>query len=217
MSNRSRCVVAPCEFSTSFASPLPGSCVSSRSALVAAPCEFSTSPANPLRVSCVWHRSCCGLRTFSLARRASCELATVTTPAWLSAVGGAGAWSVLRRPENSVRNRRPSRGFRWVAVARGRSEFCSCSTTIWGFRQAAGVERPQNSVRNRRPSRGFRRAAALARGASSEFCSQSTIRSRFWAGGGAGAWSALRTIDGPLVVLGGQRRRVGRSEIVVQI
>ena len=51
--------------------------------------------------------------------------------------GGAGAWSVLRillviddrlvdfggrrrcrveRPENSVRNRRPSRGFRWVAA-----------------------------------------------------------------------------------------------------
>ena len=139
-------------------------------------------------------RSRCGLRTFSLfsagvpalARPASCELATVTTPAWLSAVGGAGAWSVLRRPENSVRNRRPCRGFRWVAVARGASsEFRSRSTTLSGFSAGGG------------------------RRASSEFCSQSTTLLWFSAGGGAGAWSVLRillAIDDPLTVLGGWRR-----------
>ena len=81
-----------------------------RIALVVASCEFSTSPANPLRGSCVSNCSrrgavrildadCkpsgCFRRVPALARGASCELAKLTTFLWLSAVDGAGACSVL--------------------------------------------------------------------------------------------------------------------------
>ena len=75
-------VVAPCEFSTSPANPLQGSCASNRSrcgavrivnfagdlwgscaldrSLAATPCEFQHSSVNPLRVSCALKRSRCG-------------------------------------------------------------------------------------------------------------------------------------------------------------
>ena len=78
------------------------------------------------------------------------------------------------------------------------------------------LERPHNSVRDRRPSRGFRPLAALARGASSQFCSRSTTFSWFSAPRGAGAWSVLTllfAINDPLVVCGPSRRwRVERSQ-----
>ena len=62
---------------------------------------------------------------------------------------------------------------------------------------------------NCEPSRCFWRAPALARGASSQFCSRSTTLSWFSAPRGAGAWSVLTilfAIDDPLVVFGPSRR-----------
>ena len=88
---------------------------------------------------------------------------------------------------------------------------------VFGPSRRWRVERPHNSVRDRRPSRGFRPLAALARGASSQFCSRSMALSwfsaprgaGFLAGARAGAWSVLRilfAIDDPLVVFGPSRR-----------
>ena len=133
----------------------------------------------------------------------------------------------VERPQNSARDRRPSRGFLPLAAlsSGASSEFCSRSTTLSWMSAPRGagawsvlrillaircrVERPQNSVRDRRPSRVFRPLAALARGASSEFCWRSTTLSWFSAPRGAGAWSVLRilfAIDNPLVVFGPSRR-----------
>ena len=145
----------------------------------------------------------------------------------------------VERPQNSVHDRRPFGGFRpLAALARGASsKFCSPSTTFSWFSAPRGagawsvlrvllaiddllvvfgpsrrwrVERPQNSVGDRRPFGGFRPLAALARGASSEFCSPSTTVSSFSAPCGAGAWSVFRillAIGDPLVVFGPSRRR----------
>ena len=83
----------------------------------------------------------------------------------LSAGGSAGAWSVLKILLGVDD---------YFAVVGGWQHWC--------------IERPENSACNQRPSRCFGRAAApLARGASCEFCVESTIISLFSAGGSAGA------------------------------
>ena len=156
-----------------------------------------------------------------------------TAFSWSSAGGGAGAWNVLRillgiddhlvvfggcwrwsveRPESSVRNRRPSRGFRRVAaLARGASsvaigdplavfggwrryssEFCSQRFSVGGGAGAWSMLKILFVIGD---TRGFWRVAALARGASSDFCWQLATLSSFWAGGGAVTCSVLRSLD----------------------
>ena len=94
------------------------------------------------------------------------------THLWFSAGGGAGVWSV----------------FRILFVI-------DDHLVVSGGRRSWRVKHSRNSCRSRRPSRGFQPLAAVARGVSSEFCSESTTRSRFCAGGGAGAWSVLKILS----------------------
>ena len=80
-------------------------------------------------------------------------------------LGGRQRWRA-ERLQNSVRNRRPFRGFRrTAALARRASRILSVIDDLFvvlgGWRRWR-VERPQNSVRNRRPFRGFGRVAMLA-------------------------------------------------------
>ena len=103
---------------------------------------------------------------------------------WFSAAGGDGTWSVL-----------------------GILIIVDDPLVVFGGRRRWRVERPRNSVRNQRPSRDFLRTAALARGASSEFCSHDPL---VVSGGAAPARAMehilrfLFGIDNPLVVLGGR-------------
>ena len=66
---------------------------------------------------------------------------------------------------------------------------------VLGGRRRWRVERPY-SFSNRWPSRGFPRVAVLARGTSSEFCSESTTLPLFCANAGAGAWNQQRILFG---------------------
>ena len=134
-----------------------------RIAPVVAPCESLASPANPLQVSCASNRSRCGAvrilnvncepsrcfwRAPALARGASCEFCSrSTTLSWFLAPCGAGMWSVC-----------------------GILFAIDDPLVVFGPWRRWRVERLRNSVRDRRPSRSFRPLAALARGASSEFC-----------------------------------------------
>ena len=87
-----------------------------------------------------------------------------------------GRWRRWRaeRPQNPVRNRRPSHGSgRAAAPARAWSALrilfvIDDPLMVFGASWRWRVERPPNSVRNRGHSRGFRRLTALARGASSQ-------------------------------------------------
>ena len=138
------------------------------------------------------------------------------------------------RTQNSVRNRRFSRGFRRVGAAGAWSDPQSLLVNddrlvvFGGWRHdhslvALGrwprwrVERPPNSLRNRRPFRGFLRVDAFVVSCGWRCCPaerppnfvRSTTLSWFWAGSVAGAWSVLRILfrlDDVLVFFGGRRR-----------
>ena len=143
----------------------------------------------------------------------------------------------MQRSQNSVRNRRPSCGFRWRRSRGASSEFLSESTTLSWFSAGSGtgacsvlrvllvnedllvVFARASALANgafsdflsewKMLSCAFRRAAALVRGAFSEYCSsESTTFLWFSAGGGPRAWSAFRFLS-PLNTVQNQRHSRG--------
>ena len=123
---------------------------------------------------CTWNP--CPSRFFgrvaALARGAAYEFCLESlTLSLFWARGSVGAWSVLR-------------------ILFGIGD----PLAVFAAWQSWRVKRPETSACNRCPSRCFRRAAALARGASYEFCLESLTPSLFSTRGSAGAWSVPRIL-----------------------